>query len=171
MIYTPPGSASTPDPITTTAPRDRVDPAVMNRPVSGKKDEDVDYRMLICIRANQQIEAMNTATGEVVGRRLIRRRPGRAVLFTLPKPVRVGVEATGYGWFEEQLLQKCGHELWVIEARGPDSRRGSTSSKNSVRGLPVLLLRLLAEDRFPRIWIAPRNCATRVSYFCIARNW
>ena len=103
----------------------------------------------------QQIEAMNTATGEVIERRLSHDGDQVEQFYsTLPKPVRVGVEATGYSDWFEQLLQKCGHELWVGDAariRAAEVRH-QTDSRDA-----HLLLRLLAEDRFPRIWIAPRE--------------
>jgi transposase len=104
----------------------------------------------------QQIEAMNTATGEVIERRLSHDGDQVEQFYsTLPKPVRVGVEATGYSDWFEQLLQKCGHELWVGDAariRAAEVRHQKTDSRDA-----HLLLRLLAEDRFPRIWIAPRE--------------
>jgi transposase len=65
----------------------------------------------------QQIEAMNTVTGEVIERRLDHAGEQVQQFYSaLPHPVRVGVEATGYSDWFEQLLQKCGHELWVGNA-------------------------------------------------------
>src|ERR1700730_17845555 len=62
----------------------------------------------------QQIAAVNTATGELHEQRLD--HPGDAVwnfYSALRGSVRVGIEATGYSDWFEQLLQKLGHELWV----------------------------------------------------------
>ena len=62
----------------------------------------------------QQIAMMDEATGEVVERRLDH-ESGEAHTFyrDLPKPVRVGIEATGpIQWFQS-LLAELGHELWI----------------------------------------------------------
>jgi transposase len=65
--------------------------------------------------------------------------------------VRVGMEACGqYPWFE-RLLQECGHELWLGDAakiRASEVRRQKTDRRDA-----ALLLRLLVEERFPRIWV------------------
>jgi transposase len=104
----------------------------------------------------QQIEAMNTVTGEVIERRLDHAGEQVQQFYSaLPHPVRVGVEATGYSDWFEQLLQKCGHELWVGNAaqiRASEVRLQKTDARDA-----HLLLRLLAEDRFPGIWVAPRQ--------------
>jgi transposase len=104
----------------------------------------------------QQIEAMNTETAEVIERRLSHTGDQVQQFYSsLPQPVRVGVEATGYSDWFEQLLQKCGHELWVGDAaaiRASAARQQKTDTRDA-----HLLLRLLAEDRFPRIWVAPRE--------------
>jgi transposase len=53
-------------------------------------------------------------------------------------------------WFE-RLLQELGFELWVADAmkvRAAAARKAKTDKKDA-----ELLLRLLLEDRFPRIWV------------------
>jgi len=63
----------------------------------------------------QQIAMMDQDTGELVERRL-EHENGEAQAFYrgLPKPVRVGVEATGpLQWFE-RLLGELGHEPWMV---------------------------------------------------------
>ena len=56
-------------------------------------------------------------TGEVVERRLEHENgEARAFYASLPKPVRVGIEATGYTQWFERLLQELRHELWVGDA-------------------------------------------------------
>ena len=62
----------------------------------------------------QQIAMLDDATGELSARRL-EHENGEADTFyrRLPKPVRVGIEATGpIHWFE-RLLAELGHELRV----------------------------------------------------------
>lgn len=59
----------------------------------------------------QQIAMLDDSTGELIERRL-EQENGEAESFyrSLPKPVRVGVEATGpLHWFE-RLLAELGHE-------------------------------------------------------------
>jgi hypothetical protein len=66
----------------------------------------------------QQIAMLDDATGELTERRL-EHQNGEASTFhrSLPKPVRVGIEATGpMHWFE-RLLTEIGHEL------GSETRR------------------------------------------------
>ncbi len=61
----------------------------------------------------QQIAMMDTATGELVERRLEHENgEARAFYASLAKPARVGMEATGYAqWFERMLDEQgtsCG---------------------------------------------------------------
>lgn len=101
----------------------------------------------------QQIEMVDTVSGEVSGMRL--RHPGEAEAFYRSlrgREVRVGVEATGrIAWFE-RLLQECGHEMWLGDAskiRAAEPRKQKTDKRDA-----ELLLRLLVEGRFPRVWRA-----------------
>jgi transposase len=65
----------------------------------------------------QQIAMLDTETGEVVERRLEHENgEARAFYASLPRPVRVGIEATGYTQWFERLLQELRHELWVGDA-------------------------------------------------------
>jgi transposase len=100
----------------------------------------------------QQIAMMDTATGELVERRLEHENgEARAFYAGLPKPARVGMEATGYGQWFERLLAEFGHELWIghaSEIRAGVVRKQKTDARDAAH-----LLRLLAENRFPRIWI------------------
>jgi transposase len=83
--------------------------------------------------------------------------PVRQFYAALPRPVRVGLEASGYSqWFEE-LPEELGIELWVgdpgcIRKAAP---RKQKTDRNDAR----LLLQLLEENRFPRIWVPDK--ATR----------
>jgi len=109
----------------------------------------------------QQIAMMDTATGELVERRL-EHENGEARVFyaSLPKPVLVGMEATGYGQWFEQMLAEQGHELWIghaSEIRAGVVRKQKTDARDAAH-----LLRLLVEKRFPRIWVpSPAERDTR----------
>ena len=61
----------------------------------------------------QQIEMLDTETGEIVQLRL-EHHNGEARRFyeQLRGPVIVGIEATGYTRWFEQMLAELGHELW-----------------------------------------------------------
>jgi transposase len=95
---------------------------------------------------------MDTATGELVERRLEHESgEARAFYARLPKPSRVGMEATGYGQWFERMLGEQGHELWIghaSEIRAGVVRKQKTDARDAAH-----LLRLLVENRFPRIWI------------------
>src|SRR5579871_2058571 len=109
----------------------------------------------------QQIAMLDTGTGELVGRRL-EHGTGEAQAFYagLPGPVRVGMEATGYARWFERMLAEQGHELWVghaSEIRASVVRKQKTDTRDAEH-----LLRLLTENRFPRIWIpSPAERDTR----------
>jgi transposase len=100
----------------------------------------------------QQIAMMDEATGELVERRL-EHQSGEAHAFyrSLPKPVRVGVEATGtLHWFE-RLLAELGHELWIgdaAEIRARAVRQQKTDQRDAAH-----ILNLLLTNRFSRIWV------------------
>jgi transposase len=100
----------------------------------------------------QQVCWLNTVTGETGDEKLVH-ASGDAEKFYrhLTAPVRVGMEATGNcQWFLE-LLGKLGHEVWVGDAakiRACDPRQQKYDKRDA-----RLLLRLLMENRFPRIWV------------------
>ena len=65
--------------------------------------------------------------------------------------VLVGMEASGFSHWFEQLLGECGHQLWIGDAaqiRASYVRRQKTDRRDAGH-----LLRLLREGRFPRIWV------------------
>jgi transposase len=100
----------------------------------------------------QQIALLDTETGELVERQLQHENDeARRFYQALPPPVRVGIEATGYtAWFE-QMLSELGHELWVGDAaaiRASVVRRQKNDERDAAH-----ILQLLREDRFPRIWM------------------
>src|ERR1035441_8016008 len=68
----------------------------------------------------------------------------------MAEPALVGVEACGNSqWFAE-LLQRLGHEVWIGDAaqiRASYVRKQKTDKRDAAH-----ILRLLLEDRFPRLW-------------------
>lgn len=95
---------------------------------------------------------MNQETGEHDEQRL-EHKGGEAGRFyrSLAGQVRVGAEATrGMRWFE-RLLGELGIELWIgdpVKVRAAAARKPKTDKEDA-----RLLLRLLLEKRFPRIWV------------------
>jgi transposase len=70
--------------------------------------------------------------------------------------VRVGMEATGFSRWFERLLAELDFELWIgdpAEIKAKRVRKPKTDKEDA-----RLLLKLMLEDRFPRIWVAsPEN--------------
>jgi transposase len=101
----------------------------------------------------QQIACVNQETGEYFERRL-EHKGGEAERFyrsLAGQRVLVGVEATGGLRWLERLLGELGFELWVgdpVKVRAAAARKAKTDKKDA-----ELLLRLLLEKRFPRIWV------------------
>jgi len=65
--------------------------------------------------------------------------------------VRVGMEATGYARWFERLLAELGFELWIgdpAEIKAKRVRKPKTDKEDA-----RLLLKLMLEDRFPKIWV------------------
>jgi transposase len=104
----------------------------------------------------QQVCWLDQATGETGDEKLVH-ASGDAEKFyrRFSSPVRVGIEATGNcQWFLE-LLSRLGHEVWVGDAakiRASDSRQQKHDKRDA-----RLLVQLLREDRFPRIWTPTRE--------------
>src|SRR5881396_2893158 len=68
------------------------------------------------------------------------------------KKVRVGMEASGHARWFERLLTELQFELWIGDAAEIRTKR--VRKQKTDRQDAELLLRLLIEDRFPRIWVA-----------------
>ena len=70
--------------------------------------------------------------------------------------MRVGMEATGYSRWFERLLAELGFEVWIgdpAEIKAKRVKKQKTDRKDA-----QLLLKLMMEDRFPRIWVpSPEN--------------
>ena len=89
-------------------------------------------------------------TGEYTERRLMPEE-ARQFYAELQGPVLVGMEACGNTLWLERLLASLGIELWLGDAgkiRGLEMRKQKTDRRDA-----ALLLRLLLENRFPRVWV------------------
>ena len=108
----------------------------------------------------QQIAFCNQDTGEY-GERRLNHSGGEAERFyrDLQRQgisVRVGMEATGYARWFERLLAELGFELWIGNAAEIKTKRvrRQKTDRNDAR----LLLQLMREGTFPRIWVpSPEN--------------
>jgi transposase len=70
--------------------------------------------------------------------------------------VRVGMEATRYSRWFEQLLAELGFEVWISDPAEIKAKR--VKKQKTDRQDAQLLLKLMIEDRFPRIWVpSPEN--------------
>ena len=104
----------------------------------------------------QQVSWLDRETGETGDQKLVH-EAGAAEKFyrQFPAGSRIGMEATGNcQWFLE-LMAKLGHEVLVGDAakiRASDSRQQKHDKRDA-----RLLVQLLAEDRFPRIWVPSRE--------------
>ena len=108
----------------------------------------------------QQIAFCDQDTGEC-GERRLTHSDGEAEHFYRDLKqrgisVRVGMEASGYARWFERLLGELDYELWIGNAAEIQSKR--VRKQKTDRNDAQLLLRLLLEDRFPRIWVpSPEN--------------
>jgi len=98
----------------------------------------------------QQLAVFDNQTGEVV-EKLLHAAEASEFYRGLSEPVRVGMESgTPCQWFR-RLMGECGHELWIGDAsriRAAEVRRQKTDRRDA-----ELILKLLLEGRFPRIWV------------------
>jgi transposase len=108
----------------------------------------------------QQIAFMDQGTGEY-GERQLNHSEGEAERFYRDLKqrgvsVRVGMEATGYSRWFERLLAELGFEVWIGDAAEIKTKR--VRKQKTDREDARLLLKLLLENRFPRIWVpSPEN--------------
>ena len=104
----------------------------------------------------QQVCWLDLETGETENRKLVH-EPGAVEKFYggFAAGARIGMEATGNcQWFLE-LLAGLGHEVWIggaAKIRASDVREQKHDKRDA-----RLLLRLLREGRFPRIWVPSRE--------------
>jgi transposase len=102
----------------------------------------------------QQIAFVDTEGGELGERRLVHREEAEQFYSQLREQgsqVRVGMEASGHGRWFERLLHDLQFELWVGDAAEIRTKR--VRKQKTDRQDAQLLLRLMMEDRFPRIWV------------------
>jgi transposase len=115
-------------------------------------------RIIGCdLHGRQQTLAMlDTTTGEVEKTTL--KHEGNNVqefYSTLPRPVRVGIEATGSMQWFVNLLEELGIECLVghpAEIRAAEPRKQKHDRRDA-----DLLLSLLVEERFPAIWLPTKE--------------
>jgi transposase len=103
----------------------------------------------------QQIAYVDTDTGELGERRLAHPEEAAQFYGELKQrnvAVRVGMEASGHARWFERLLRQLGFEVWIGDAAEIRTKR--VRKQKTDRQDAQLLLRLIMEDRFPRIWVA-----------------
>lgn len=115
-------------------------------------------RIIGCdLHSRQQTLAMlDTATGEVV-RTTLKHESNQVREFysKLPRPVRVGIEATGSMQWFVNLMEELGIECLVghpAEIRASEPRKQKHDRRDA-----DLLLSLLVEERFPAIWLPTKE--------------
>jgi transposase len=103
----------------------------------------------------QQIAFLEEETGEC-GEQQLNHSEGEAERFYRGLHqrgirVRVGMESTGYSRWFERLLAELGFELWIGDPAEIKTRR--VKKQKTDRKDAQLLLRLMREDNFPKIWV------------------
>ncbi len=102
----------------------------------------------------QQIAFVDSESAELGERRLAHREEAEQFYGKLREQrvqVRVGMEASGHARWFERLLHEFQFELWIGDAAEIRTKR--VRKQKTDRQDAQLLLRLLIEDRFPRIWV------------------
>jgi transposase len=111
-------------------------------------------RIIGCdLHARQQtISMLDTASGEVIEKTLAHEgETVREFYAALPKPVLVGLEATGSMFWFLRLLEELGIEYRVGHPAA--IRKAETRKQKHDRRDADLIRRLLEEKRFPQIWL------------------
>ena len=99
----------------------------------------------------QQVCWLDTESGETAEQKLVH-TPGEAERFyrRFAAPALIGMESTGNGqWFVE-VVTGLGHEVWMGDAA--KIRASEVRQQKHDRRDAALILKLLREGRFPRIW-------------------
>jgi transposase len=100
----------------------------------------------------QQIAFVDTDTGEAAERRVTHREEAEQFYRALQaRRVGIGMEASGHGRWFERLLNELQFELGIGDAA--ENRTKRVRKQKTDRRDAQLLLKLLMEDRFPRIWV------------------
>jgi transposase len=115
-------------------------------------------RIIGCdLHARQQVLAMlDTTTGEIVAMALKHEGNNvREFYSKLPRPVRVGIEATGSMQWFVNLMEELGIECQVghpANIRAAEPRKQKHDRRDA-----DLILKLLVENRFPKIWLPSKE--------------
>lgn len=99
----------------------------------------------------QVIAMLDKETGEWVERRLLHTEEARVFYAGLQGPVLVGIEASGNTHWFESLLARYQHELWIGDAAAIARQEGRKQKHD--RRAAALILKLMLENRFPKIWV------------------
>jgi transposase len=102
----------------------------------------------------EQIACVDTGRGDFEERRLQHRDEAERFYRELAAravAVRVGMEASGHARWLERLLKELQFELWIGDAAEIRSRQ--VRKQKTDRQDAQLILKLMLEDRFPRIWV------------------
>src|SRR5882762_3423928 len=102
----------------------------------------------------QQIACVDIETGDCGEQRLQHREEAEKFYRDLAgqgKSIRLGMEASGQARWFERLLGELRFELWIGDAAEIRTKR--VRKQKTDRQDAELILRLLLEDRFPRIWV------------------
>ena len=108
----------------------------------------------------QRVAFLNQDTGEC-GELSLNHSDGQAERFYRDLKQRgisvcVGMEATGYSRWFERLLAELGFEVWIGDPAKIKAKR--VKKQKTDREDARLLLRLMRENNFPRIWVpSPGN--------------
>src|SRR5438309_7747432 len=121
----------------------------------------------------QQIAFVDLETGET-GERQLNHNEGEVEEFYRELKqrginVRVGMEATGSTCWFERLMTDLGFELWIgdpVQIRRQRVRKQKTDRRDA-----HLLLKLLVEDRFPRVWVPGRETGDFGKWFGHVNGW
>jgi len=129
-------------------------------------------RIIGCdLHARQQTLAMlDSTTGEVVSRTLIHEGSEvREFYSRLPLPALVGIEATGSMHWFLNLMEELGIECRVghpAKIRAAEPRKQKNDRRDA-----ELILRLLAENRFPAIWLPAKELLDLRSLLLHRHQW
>src|SRR5260370_42624194 len=103
----------------------------------------------------QQIAWLDTESGECGERRLLHSNGEAETFYRKLKEqggsVRVGMEATGHARWFERRLGELEYELWVGDSAQIKAKR--VRKQKNGREDARLLLKLMMENRFPRLWV------------------
>ena len=104
----------------------------------------------------QTLAMLDTETGEVVRMTLLHEGNNvRDFYSALPRPVRVGIEATGSMQWFVNLMEELGIECQVgnpAVIRAAEPRKQKHDRRDA-----GLIMKLLLEDRFPAIWLPSKE--------------